>query len=299
MINSFSKIIIIISFLIFCPISSYAQDEQDLIAYSRLIDGFWQIWIIDLAENESQQLTTSPIDKRYPIWIEDAKKIMYRTNNAEMFIIDLKDKKEIKILDKFGVITDPAWSEVNKHLAFTRYEGSLKDESEVWTIKLNGEEQRVLTNEQGMQYNPAWSPDGKTIVYTSAKIFGTHEIWVMDKDGRNHKKLTENIDKFDILPVFSPDGEKIAFASNKSGNFDIWIMDKDGKDLKNLTKTESLDTKPSFSPDGKEIIFTSTRSGSLQLWTIGVDGTNPRQITNGESECQDASWIRIKRGQNR
>jgi len=281
--------------LIFCPASSYAQNEKDLIAYSRLTDDFWQVWIMDLAENESQQLTTSAIDKRCSIWIEDAKLIMFRSNNAEMFIIDLKDKKEIKILDKFGVITDPAWSEVNKRLAFTRYEGSLKDESEIWTIRLDGEEQRVLTNEGGMQYNPAWSPDGETIVYTSAKTFGAHEIWIMDKDGRNNKKLTESADKFDILPVFSPDGKKIAFASNRLGNFDIWIMDKDGKALKNLTKTESLDTKPSFSPDGKEIIFTSTRSGSLQLWVMNTDGTNPRQITDGERECQDASWIRIKK----
>jgi TolB protein len=283
--------------LILLGISSLyaAQDETDLIAYSRLTDGYWQIWVMDLDKFENRQLTTSAIDKRCPIWIGKGKKIMYRTSNAEMFIVDTENKKETQVLDKFGVITDPAWSEVNKRLAFTRYEGYLKDESEIWTIQLDGQGQRVLTHEAGMQYNPAWSPDGNAIVYTSGKTSDSHQIWIMDKDGKNQKKLTENTGKWDILPVFSPDGEKIAFASNRKGSFDIWIMDKDGKRLKNLTKNEALDTKPSFSPDGKQIIFTSTRSGSLQLWVMNSNGTNPRQITDGESECQAASWIRLKR----
>lgn len=294
MIRIFLKIIIILLLGIY-PVFSHAQSETDLIAYSRLTDGYWQIWIMDLRKDENQQLSISPVDKRYPVWIEGGKKIMFRTNNAEMFMLNVGTKKETKILAKFGVITDPAWSKPNELLAFTRYEGYLKDESEIWTIQLDGQNQRVLTNEQGMQYNPAWSPNGNAIIYTSGKTFGTHEIWIMDKNGKNKKKLTENIGKYDILPVFSPNGKRIAFVSNREGNFDIWIMDKNGKNLQNLTKHGALDTKPSFSPDGKKIVFTSTRSGSLQLWTINSDGTNPMQLTDGESECQDASWIRIEK----
>ncbi len=284
--------VIIISFFVFYPLSSCAEAETDLIAYSRLTEGYWQIWIMDLSKNESQQLTTSSIDKRYPIWIEGGKKIMFRTNNAQMLIFDVETKKETEILAKFGVIRDTAWSETNKLLAFTRYEGYLKDESEIWTIQLDGRKQRVLTQEVGLQYNPNWSSDGNSILYTSGKTFGTHEIWIMDKEGKNKKKLTENIDKYDILPVFLPDAEKIVFVSNREGNFDIWIMDKDGKNLQNLTKDDALDTKPLFSTDGKQIVFTSTRSGSLQLWIMNSDGTNPMQISDGESECQDASWIK-------
>ena len=287
--------IAIFSLIVFYSCLSYAQERIDLIAYSRLTDGYWQIWVLDLNTKASRQITASLIDKRYPIWIDGGQKIMYRTNNAEMFILDLQDKKEVQILDKFGVITDPAWSEQNKRLAFTRYEGYLKDESEIWTIQLDGQDQRVLTNEQGMQCNPAWSPDGSAIAYASSKTFGRQEICIMDKDGRNQEKLTKNSGNWDILPVFSPDGKKIAFSSNRAGSFDIWIMDKNGKRLKNLTKNNFLDTKPSCSPDGKQIIFTSTRSGSLQLWVMNIDGTDPRQLSDGISECQDGSWIRIKK----
>ncbi|GAG03637.1 unnamed protein product, partial [marine sediment metagenome] len=173
-------------------------------------------------------------------------------------------------------------------------EGNLKDESQVWAIKLNGEGQRVLTNEQGLQRNPAWSPDGEKIAYASGRGFGAHEIWVMGKDGKNPKKLTQNTNSYDILPEFSPDGERIAFVTDRSGNFDIWVMDKNGGFPKNRTKNNALDTKPVFSPDGKEIVFTSTRSGSLQIWIMRCDGSAPRQITDGKSEYQDAAWARIK-----
>ena len=282
-------------FLIFSlAVPLHAGEEKGTLAYSRLTDGFWQIWVMDLSTNTSQQFTFSNTDKRSPIWIEGGQRLMFRTNNAEMFTIDLKNKKETRILKKFGVITDPAWSEASGELAFTRYEGNLKDESQVWAIKLNGEGQRVLTNQQGLQRNPTWSPDGEKIAYASGSGFGAHEIWVMDKDGKNPKKLTQNTNTYDILPAFSPDGERIAFITDRDGNFDIWVMDKDGGSPKNLTKNNALDTKPVFSPDGKEIAFTSTRSGLLQIWIMSRDGSNPRQITDGKSECQGAAWAGLK-----
>ncbi|TEU11419.1 MAG: hypothetical protein E3J25_08085, partial [Anaerolineales bacterium] len=73
---------------------------------------------------------------------------------------------------------------------------------------------------------PAWSPDGKKIVFTSLWD-GNPEIYVVDRDGKNLTRLTRNL-AYDLNPVWSPDGTMIAFSSNRDGNFDIFVMRADG-----------------------------------------------------------------------
>jgi TolB protein len=130
-------------------------------------------------------------------------------------------------------------------------------------------------------------------VYASGSRFGASGLWVMDKDGRNKKRLTQEAQAYDTLPAYSPDGRHIVFVSNRAGNFDIWIMDTESAISKQLTVSPDLDTKPAFSPDGHTIVFTSTRSGALQLWIMDSDGSHQKQLTD-VGECQDASWGRIK-----
>lgn len=274
-----------------------AAEQKDIIIYSKLTNGYWQIWSVDLDTNEHKQITTSEMDKRNPIYIDNSTKILYRNSNAQMFVFDINSNQEKQILSKMGVIAYPAWSEKNKLLAFTRYEDYLRDESEIWTVFLDGTKQKILTHEPGMQYNSSWSQDGKSILYVSGNSYAKHHIWIMDENGKNNIQLTEGGQVYNIRPVFSPDADKIIFASNRTGDFDIWIMDKDGKNLKNLTNNPAFDSKPSFSLDGKQMVFTSNRSGKLQIWVMNADGTHPRQISEGISGCQDASWSRMAIGE--
>src|SRR5207244_1527828 len=77
------------------------------------------------------------------------------------------------------------------------------------------------------------SPDGQWVAFQS---WGHQEdIYVMKSDGSGEKQLTNDIYK-DRLPRFSPDGRRIAFFSNRSGNFEIWIIGTDGSGLQQITK---------------------------------------------------------------
>ena len=92
-----------------------------------------------------------------------------------------------------------------------------------------------------MTQSPSWSPDGKRIAFSSRRDghfigeFGlTSEIYVMDADGGNEQRLTENR-KTDSSPSWSPDGKWIAFTSDRKGddvNFEIYVMDADGENRK-------------------------------------------------------------------
>src|SRR5436305_10206918 len=89
------------------------------------------------------------------------------------------------------------------------------------------------------------------------------------------KRLTNVIDSY---PMFSPDGKKIAFESNRSGNFEIYTMDIDGAHIKQLTNDTAFDGTPAWSPDGKQIVFASERDSDPEIYIMNVDGSNQKRL---------------------
>src|SRR6266851_4837885 len=89
---------------------------------------------------------------------------------------------------------------------------------------------------------------------------GKTKLVLANPDGSGAKDLTD--DKADNgFPAWSPDGKKIAFASDRDGTMNIYVMDADGSNAKNITNDPSYDADPAWSPDGKKIVFTSRRAG--------------------------------------
>jgi TolB protein len=74
----------------------------------------------------------------------------------------------------------------------------------------------------------------------------------------------------DMFPSWSPDGEKIAFQSNRTGNEDIYVLSLNDKGLSRITNDPAKDGRPTWSPDGNKIAFSSDRSGNLDLWVVDL-----------------------------
>lgn len=266
---------------------AYAQQTKPAIAYTSLTDGHWQIWIKEFT-GEPYQLTSTSYDKRTPAWSPDGKKIVFRSNNQELFLFDFDTKKETQILKYLGWITDPSFVGHNK-IIFSRFDKNLKDESDLWISDLDGKEPSVVTKGVGLEYSPQVSPDGKKILFMSGKGYGTHEIYLFDLEEKSEIRLTQNR-ALEIHPVFSPDGKSIAYASDESGNFDIFVMDLNTRQTKQLTNWLGADLSPTWSPDGAGIAFASDRSGILQVWIMSVDGTNPVPLIHEKIPSQEPSW---------
>jgi len=81
--------------------------------------------------------------------------------------------------------------------------------------------------------------------------------------------------------MWSPDGTKIVFATNRDGNFEIYTMNPDGTEQTNISNDPGQDGRPWWSARGREICFTSTRqANNNEIWIMNSDGSNPRRLTN-------------------
>src|SRR5262249_18582214 len=101
--------------------------------------------------------------------------------------------------------------------------------------------------------------------------------------------------KQDVDPQFSPDGKKVAFASDRLGSEEIWVCDSDGS---NPVQISSLGAPPTsvgsrrWSPDSRQIVFDSTKEGSFDIYTVSAEGGQSRRLTTESFSDNRPSWSR-------
>ena len=204
---------------------------------------------------------------------------------------------------------DPVWSPDSSILAYV-------SRSEIYTVTIAGGSNVKLTssNEDPLyrgefwyrSFDPAWSPDGDRIVFTSNRD-GDDEIYSMRADGGRLVQLTANSEGgrsvepdwspdgtrsliSDRSPAWSPDGTRIAFTSNRDGNDEIYVMDTDGSRVTRLTDNDASDRDPVWSPDGARIAFSSNRDGDREIYTVAAEGGHLRRITDNKALDRAPAW---------
>ncbi len=136
-----------------------------------------------------------------------------------------------------------------------------------------------FTTDEGTWLSLDVSPDGKTIVF---ELVG--DIYTIPIEGGQAKLIAGGM-AFDSQPKFSPDGQWIAFLSDREGSENIWIMHADGTGVKQVSKDPNNDfTSPSWAPDGKYIFVSKAQFGigSSEIWMYHLDGGSGVQITKSK-----------------
>ena len=121
------------------------------------------------------------------------------------------------------------------------------------------------------------------IVFYSTRD-GNYEIYTMDSDGSNQTRLTFFDKASNLNPVWSSDGQQIAFTVDRAWNEEVYVMNADGTNPRNLSNRLGFDAYPDWSPDGSRIVFSSNRHGDRippTLFVMDADGSNVEQITRG------------------
>jgi Tol biopolymer transport system component/DNA-binding winged helix-turn-helix (wHTH) protein len=136
---------------------------------------------------------------------------------------------------------------------------------------------------------PAVSARSNRLIYS--KVTSGSNIWVLERSGGT-RKLADST-RHESRPQFSPDGKRVAFASDRSGLINIWVANHDGSNPVRLTPSQKYSGSPAWSPDGRWIAYDSQDDdGDWNVFVIELSGGQPRLLVNHASNDSVPSWSR-------
>ena len=265
------------------------KPESDLeIAYCSRIAGNADVFISDVEGKRTRQITNRSERDGYPAFSPDGKTLAFygyygkKTWSIHTINVDGSERKRLtreeNILD-----SSPTWTRDGKQILFGRVDGK---EYTIWIMNSDGSQQRQI---EGINGGGPYITKNNRLLYYSYFPDPKVEICIADIDGSNSIALTNN-DFVELHPDMSPDGTKIAFMSNRDGNFEIYTMGADGSNQTRLT-FEGVNWDPIWSPDGTRILFNSNRDGKNDIFVMNSDGSSMINITdNGAGNTHPAWW---------
>lgn len=186
----------------------------------------------------------------------------------------------------------PVWSPDNRAIAF---ESNRDGESHIYLMDPKGMRQRALTIGATEDHHPAWTSDGKSILYDSADAT-TQDIFDVNVTDGSRRQIT-HADGFAEYASMSPDGQRIAYYVYKELTLNIWTARSDGSETRLLT-TDYADArrheptrawgKPEWSPDSQLIAYTG--SDATSIWVMHADGTNAQKVID-DGETNHFPWF--------
>ncbi|HJQ26079.1 MAG TPA: protein kinase [Blastocatellia bacterium] len=273
-----------------------SPDEKEIVY---LTEGErWGIWTMPARGGAARQIINSATEIRNPVWHADSRRILYSTLVDGVFQIFVTDTRgsapaQITFGDKDSLVLDVA-----ANGAKILY-GSSKEESDVWGVNIARGEEFPLTSDVNSELWPSVAPDNKTVAFLSIKnlsqgdklVSGTIMIQPAETDAPRAAPLVAN----GFMPVWSPDGKRVAFMRVVGEARDIWTINALGGEARQLTNGGVLIVQYSvlpynrtqtrdfgWSPDGNSIVYGSKKSGAPNLWLVSADGVNETRLTDNE-----------------
>lgn len=223
-----------------------------------------------------------------------------------------------------------SWSFDREWIAFARRQGGL---GHLWLLPGNGGEPHLLLGDQYDNGHLTWSADSRRLVFVSTRT-GPMSLWEIELSSRRLRQLTTGpldwypvtakngplayeefshetdlywthlegateqrltfLTRENFAPRFSPNGKKLVYHSNRTGNDEIWLLDLETKVEQRLTDHPDSDVLPDWSPDGREIVFLSRRAGEYRVWIMNADGRAPRGLSSQAIPLSGASCTALR-----
>jgi Tol biopolymer transport system component len=246
-----------------------------------------------LAESEPVAVTVSAgdtADATFAVTCEEIGRLAFVDREGEsapsdIYVIDLDGSGRTRLTNGLGA-GGPRWSPDGSKIAYVTAAG-------IGVMNADGSGHRMLT-QSATDGSPSWSPDGARMAFGSGRDDPQGEIYVMNADGGDVRRLTSDEDS-DADPAWSPDGSRIAFVSSRGESefgTDIYTMNPGGGDLTSLTEPGfAFLLSPAWSPDGNMIVYYSYEPMIPGLHILTLDGTPvPYEWVDLVEDGSDPAW---------
>jgi eukaryotic-like serine/threonine-protein kinase len=265
-------------------ISIAVSPDSQRLAFIRSEVSYWivpSLWWVSLTKGEGaepRRVIPGSANIHGFAWEPDNRRLLLSTPEGLRRVTLPTGASELLPMSGY-TFAHPAVSASGHRLAFVQASWDL----DIWRIAgpestgAAGGGPRSLIASTRVDTNPAYSPDGRRIAFSSARS-GSMQTWVCDADGSNALQLT-NFARGTGTPRWSPDGRFLAFDSVEAGTGDIYVVSAEGGPPRRIGLEASHEQRPGWSRDGHWIYFESDRTGTFQLWKMPVAGGSAVQVT--------------------
>jgi len=175
------------------------------------------------------------------------------------------------------------------HIYFV-HQAAARSPKEIWVMDPDGKNQRQITHFNSTSIEPAVSPDGSKIAFTSYTR-GNPGIFVFSVDPVRDLRFYNQVASVNETPSFTPDGKQIVYSSSAGHCCRIYIANLDGTGFRPITSSQFIDTEPKVNPKtGATVLFSTGRSGTEQIYIMTIDGADIQRVSEGTGEASNPCW---------
>jgi serine/threonine protein kinase len=258
---------------------SLSADSSSLVTVQS--DTVANLWIAPGGDaTHAHQITTGSGRYNQPSFTPDGHLVCMSdaSGTADIWLMDSDGKNQKQLTSDSGANAFPSVSPDGRSIVFDSNRGGDAAVFNVWRMDIDGSNPRQVTHGEG-EYFPAYSADGKWIMYTPLSTGGPPGLWKISVDGRDPVEIISG--RVALRPAVSPDGKWIACGSSPGSGFKIAIFPAEGGQpvkLPDIPASQLVQHR--WSSDGKAILYLDSKDGVTNVFSKSIDGAIAKQLTN-------------------
>jgi hypothetical protein len=291
--------------------------QGDKIAFITDRDDYFDVYVISTIDNKLVKVVDGQRTKNFEelhlltpgiTWSPDGKKIALAVKSGErdaIFLVDVATGDQEKVEFELDGIFSVDWSPTGNALAFV---GNQTKQSDIYVYDLNTKNLTNLTSDIFSDADPSWSPDGKTIYFVSDRRYflapeqlaprfkisqfdyGQMDIYAVNVETKNVKRITDFPESDESSPVISPDGKKLLYVSDRNGIGNIYERDLMTGVDKPITNSLTGVFQLSLSKDGNKLSFAALNEGGFDIFLLKMPFDRKRTV----NDLEPTEWIKRK-----